>query len=97
MHLLGIETIRGSTTRGGARALLKMLRAVKDENRHLALTPDGPKGPREVVQKGTVQLAIKTGVPVVSSLLRNQLELANQLMGSLLYPPALQSRRLCDG
>jgi len=27
--------------------LLKMLRAVKDENRHLAITPDGPKGPRK--------------------------------------------------
>jgi len=65
MHLLGIETVRGSTTRGGARAMLQMLRAVKDENRHLALTPDGPKGPREVVQKGTVQLAIKAGLPVV--------------------------------
>jgi lysophospholipid acyltransferase (LPLAT)-like uncharacterized protein len=65
MHLLGIETVRGSTTRGGARAMLKMLRAVKDENRHLAITPDGPKGPRETVQKGTVQLAMKAELPVV--------------------------------
>ncbi|WP_018294724.1 lysophospholipid acyltransferase family protein [Mariprofundus ferrooxydans] len=65
MHLLGIDTVRGSTTRGGARAMLKMLRAVRDENRHLAITPDGPKGPREVVQKGTVQLAMKAGLPVV--------------------------------
>jgi len=65
MHLLGIETVRGSTTRGGARAMLKMLRAVKNENRHLGITPDGPKGPREVVQKGTVQLAMKAGLPIV--------------------------------
>ncbi len=65
MHLLGIDTVRGSSTRGGARAMLKMLRAVKDENRHLAITPDGPKGPREVVQKGTVQLAMKAGLPVI--------------------------------
>ncbi|MDQ6992049.1 MAG: lysophospholipid acyltransferase family protein [Mariprofundus sp.] len=56
--------IRGSTTRGGARAMLKMLRAVKAEKRHLAITPDGPKGPREVVQKGTVQLAMKSGLPI---------------------------------
>ncbi|MDQ6967230.1 MAG: lysophospholipid acyltransferase family protein, partial [Mariprofundaceae bacterium] len=66
MHLLGMETVRGSTTRGGARAMLKMLRAVKEEHRHLGITPDGPKGPREVVQKGTVQLAMKSGLPVVS-------------------------------
>lgn len=65
MHLLDIETIRGSSTRGGARAMLQMLRAVKRENRHLAITPDGPKGPREQVGEGTVQLAIKAGIPVV--------------------------------
>jgi len=65
MHLLGIETVRGSSTRGGARAMLKMFRAVRDENRHLAITPDGPKGPREVVQKGTIQMAVKAELPVV--------------------------------
>jgi len=65
LHLLGIGTVRGSTTRGGARAMLKMLRAVSDEHRHLGITPDGPKGPREVVQKGTVQLAMKTGLPII--------------------------------
>jgi len=65
MHLLGIETVRGSSTRGGARAMREMLRAVKDEKRHLAITPDGPKGPREKVQKGTVQLAIKAELPII--------------------------------
>ncbi len=65
MRLLGVETVRGSTTRGGARAMLKMLRAVKEESRHLGITPDGPKGPREVVQKGTVQMAMKAGLPII--------------------------------
>jgi len=65
LHLLGYETVRGSTTRGGARAMLKMLRAAKDESRHLGITPDGPKGPPEVVQKGTIQLAMKSALPIV--------------------------------
>lgn len=65
IHLMGIDTVRGSSTRGGARAMLKMLRAAKDDDRHLGITPDGPKGPREVVQKGTVQLAMKSGLPIV--------------------------------
>lgn len=65
MHLLGIPTVRGSTTRGGAKAMLSMIRAVKSENRHLGITPDGPKGPREAVQKGTVQLSMKTGLAMV--------------------------------
>ena len=65
MHLLGIRTVRGSTTRGGARAMLKMIRAVLAEGCNLGITPDGPKGPCEKVQKGTVQLAMKAGLPVV--------------------------------
>ncbi|GAV19787.1 hypothetical protein MMIC_P0745 [Mariprofundus micogutta] len=65
IHLLGIETVRGSSTRGGAKAMLRMVRAVREEGRHLGITPDGPKGPREKVQKGTIQLAMKTGLPVV--------------------------------
>lgn len=65
MHLLGIPTVRGSTTRGGAKAMLKMIRSAKQEHRHLGITPDGPRGPREVVQKGTIVLAMKSGLAVV--------------------------------
>jgi len=63
MHLLGIHTVRGSTTRGGARALLKMIRAARNGG-DIGITPDGPKGPREVVQAGTVQLAMKAQIPL---------------------------------
>lgn len=64
MHLIGIKTVRGSSTHGGARALLQMIRKVKKEGCDLGITPDGPKGPREQVQPGTVQLAAKTGLPI---------------------------------
>ncbi len=63
MHLLGIRTVRGSTTRGGARALLRMIRAARAGG-EVGITPDGPRGPREVVQAGTVQLAMKAGIPL---------------------------------
>jgi len=62
--LMGIEAIYGSSTRGGARAMLEMVRRVRRENCDLGITPDGPKGPREVVQPGVAQLAMKTGLPV---------------------------------
>lgn len=65
VNLLGIDTARGSSTRGGARAMLKMIRAVKQEHRHLGITPDGPKGPAETMTPGTVQLAMKTGLPFI--------------------------------
>ncbi len=54
--------VRGSTSRGGARALLHMIR---HGTRHLAITPDGPRGPRRECQKGVAFLASATGMPVV--------------------------------
>ncbi|MFC1567642.1 lysophospholipid acyltransferase family protein [Pseudomonadota bacterium] len=64
LNLQGFRTIRGSSTRGGARALLQMVRTFNKEKCDFGITPDGPKGPREKVQVGTVLLAKKTGLPV---------------------------------
>jgi len=63
VELMGIASSRGSSTRGGARALLEMIRLARSGT-PLGITPDGPKGPREVVQPGTVQLAKKSGLPI---------------------------------
>lgn len=60
----GHQAVRGSSTRGGAsalRALIKLGRAGQD----LVVTPDGPKGPRQVAKLGVVQLAKATGLPIV--------------------------------
>jgi len=64
LHLQGFRTVRGSSTRGGARALLQMVRTYQNENCDFGITPDGPKGPREKAQMGTIQLAKKTGLPI---------------------------------
>lgn len=63
VELMGIQSSRGSSTRGGARALLEMIRIARN-GRSLGITPDGPKGPKEVVQPGTVQLSKKSGLPL---------------------------------
>jgi len=63
VQLMGINSSRGSSTRGGARAFLEMIRLAR-KGHPLGITPDGPKGPREVVQPGTVQLAKKSGMPL---------------------------------
>lgn len=60
---LRFKTVRGSTTRGSVEAVRTMLK--KGENAHLAITPDGPRGPRRKVQPGIIYLAAKTGLPVV--------------------------------
>jgi len=61
---LGVDVTRGSSSRGGARALLDMARKVRS-GYHAAMTPDGPRGPRYAVQPGVVTLAKKTGALIV--------------------------------
>lgn len=61
---LGFPTIRGSRGRdGGVAALLDMIRASRPT--HLAVTPDGPRGPRRQVQPGLIYLASKSGLPII--------------------------------
>ena len=62
-HHLGIGVVRGSSSRDGATGLLDMLR--DGDGLHLALTPDGPRGPRRKVQSGVALLASCTGLPVI--------------------------------
>lgn len=64
VELYGADTARGSSHRGGPAAMREMLRDVK-EGKNIALTPDGPKGPRRVVKDGVVYAAKMTGLPVV--------------------------------
>jgi lysophospholipid acyltransferase (LPLAT)-like uncharacterized protein len=62
MRHLGWGMARGSSTRGGTAALLRMLR---DDDRHLALTPDGPRGPRRQMSLGPIFLGSKLALPLV--------------------------------
>jgi len=62
---LGFGVVRGSTTRGGARALREMAHRV--DRGHLCVTPDGPRGPRRHVHQGLAYLSSKTGLPVVGA------------------------------
>ena len=63
-RFLGLRVARGSSTRGGTAALLELHRHSKKT--HLAVTPDGPRGPRRRVQVGLIYLASLTGLPVVA-------------------------------
>jgi len=64
MDYFGIGSIRGSSTRGGRAAFREMVELAKKPV-DLAITPDGPKGPRHEVKEGVVQLARLSGRPVV--------------------------------
>ncbi|MCU0236596.1 MAG: lysophospholipid acyltransferase family protein [Acidobacteria bacterium] len=61
----GMDPVRGSSSKGGARAFLELVRSVRQERSQVLITADGPKGPPRRVKEGTVQLAAKTGAWVV--------------------------------
>lgn len=61
---LGYVAARGSSTRGGAEGLRELIRAGR-EGRPLAITPDGPRGPRRRCKAGIVRTAAATGLPVI--------------------------------
>lgn len=61
---LGYRILSGSSSRGGPRALLGAVRVLADGGA-VAITPDGPKGPRRVVKPGVVQAAQRSGAWVV--------------------------------
>jgi lysophospholipid acyltransferase (LPLAT)-like uncharacterized protein len=61
---LGYKVIRGSTGRGGVRAAVEAIRALK-EGGTMAMTPDGPRGPSGVVQGGVMLMAQKSGAGLI--------------------------------
>lgn len=60
----GFRAVRGSSTRGGTSALRHLIR-LGQAGKDLVVTPDGPKGPRQVAQMGVIHLARATGLPIV--------------------------------
>lgn len=61
---LGIGSFSGSSTRGGAKALIGALKALK-KGTDVALTPDGPKGPSYSIADGVVMLSQKTKTKIL--------------------------------
>lgn len=62
----GFNTIRGSSSKGGTRALVEAIRVLKKDT-IMAFTPDGPRGPSGVVQPGIMKMAQKSGAALIPS------------------------------
>jgi len=64
LERLGFKVVRGSSTRGGQRALVEMIRYVK-RGHDAGFAVDGPKGPSREIKPGVLYLAQKCRIPVV--------------------------------
>jgi len=60
----GVEAVRGSSTRGGAKAFRELIREAR-AGKNIVFTPDGPKGPPRVVKEGMIAAAMATALPIV--------------------------------
>ena len=60
-----VGAVRGSSTRGGVRALLSLARMMKNELVHACITIDGPAGPRHKAKEGGLFLANRTNARII--------------------------------
>jgi lysophospholipid acyltransferase (LPLAT)-like uncharacterized protein len=60
----GVRAVRGSATRGGAKAFLQLINAYR-QGYNVAIVPDGPRGPSGVAKPGVIHLARLTGAVIV--------------------------------
>ncbi|MGB8656682.1 MAG: lysophospholipid acyltransferase family protein [Candidatus Zixiibacteriota bacterium] len=78
IHRLGFVSIRGSTTRGGPKAVFELCERIAS-GVDVAISPDGPKGPGFQVHPGIVYVAQRSGMPIVpiTNSARNRWNLAS--------------------
>ncbi len=62
-HFAGLDVVRGSSNRGGTAALREMIE--RGEGTSLAITPDGPRGPRRRLAQGCVYLSSRLQIPII--------------------------------
>lgn len=61
----GTKPVRGSSSKGGAKALIYLIRLLKSGEAGIYITADGPRGPAKEVKEGIIPLAVKTATPIV--------------------------------
>lgn len=64
MTYLGVEAISGSSSKGGAKALIGAIKEIKKDS-IIAITPDGPRGPIYSIADGIVAISQKTGAKII--------------------------------
>lgn len=64
VEYLGYRTVRGSSSRAALTAIRELTRQIRP-GQAVAVTPDGPRGPRHAIKPGIMQMAKQTGAPII--------------------------------
>ena len=67
IRFFGMNVVRGSSSRGGVKALLDMINVIEEDHQSVVLTVDGPRGPKYEPHHGIIGLAQKCGVPIMAA------------------------------
>lgn len=67
MRFFGVGAIRGSSSKGGVQALKECFSYLETPGNSLAITPDGPRGPRMRLQGNLIEIAKRSGVAIILS------------------------------
>ena len=71
---LGWKILRGSSSKGGSRIFIEIVKILRQPSTLIGITPDGPRGPEKIPKAGVIKAAQKTGaiiIPVSSISTRN--------------------------
>ncbi len=63
LNMLGIRSLRGSSSKGARQVLLQAFKSIKS-GEEVLITPDGPRGPRHHMSDGAIGIALKSKLPV---------------------------------
>lgn len=93
---LGFNIIRGSTGRGGVKALVEAIRCLRAGGT-MAMTPDGPRGPSGVVQEGVMVMAQKSGAKLLPGAFSCRPRLTIRSWDKYIIPLPFAKAVLCFG
>lgn len=63
LNMLGIRSLRGSSSKGAKQVLLQAFKSIKS-GEEILITPDGPRGPRHHMSDGAIGIALKSKLPI---------------------------------
>jgi lysophospholipid acyltransferase (LPLAT)-like uncharacterized protein len=64
LRRFGVQVVQGSSSRGAVTAMRRTMALLRN-GQQVAITPDGPRGPRRIAASGVAQIAALSGVPVL--------------------------------
>ena len=62
---LGWQMLRGSSSRGGSKIFVEIIKILNKPPSLIGITPDGPKGPEKIPKPGVIRAAQKTGALII--------------------------------